>query len=214
MTSLLRRPPFIVLFVLCLMLSSLWLSEAGCPYGHDDRHEHRHHHHRHHHSHHSDDDDTSTTTSPALSTTDDSSTDPSTLPPPPYTLPTDYETWTATDKLDYIWSQLLTNQTTADLVPLSDGLIFKESFVPTLHFNSDLIPAGRRKAIHGDGVVCKVRVRVRRMAKDEGRPSYTGVLGRGSDTAILRLSSVLDPSGQLFAQSAVGCMQFRACVAV
>ena len=92
---------------------------------------------------------------------------------------------------------------------LSEGLIFPEPRAPTLHFNSDLIPAGRRKAIHGDGVVCQVRFEPRLVAKDKSRPRYTGVLANGGDSAILRFSSVLDPSGRLTAHTSTAAAVVR-----
>ena len=186
MPSLLRLPPVTVV-LLCLLLSSLWKSEAHCPHSRHPRHNHRH-------SHFHDEDYTPST----ASSTVDSAAELST---PTYVLPSDYESWRAEHKLRYVWSQLLVNQTTATLVELSEGLIFTESMVPTVAFNSDLIPAGRRKAVHGDGVVCKVRFRPRRLAKDMDKPYYTGVLAQGGDSAIMRLSSVLDPSGQLIIHS-------------
>ena len=46
--------------------------------------------------------------------------------------------------------------------------------------------------MHGDGVVCGVVLEV---DEDVDNP-YTGIFRTGSDTAILRFSSVLDPVGQ------------------
>ena len=192
-----RPLSIVVLVVHCLLLSSFRVSDAGCPYEHEHEHEHRY---NHHHSQRRDDD--------AAVSLSSSSTGASALPPtaavdsfydpnsPAYRLPPNYEHWSARHKLRYIWGELLVNQTSATLVELSEGLIFTESMVPTVEFNSDLIPKGRRKAVHGDGVVCQARLRLRRLAKDLDRPWYTGVLSRGSDTVILRLSSVLDPIGR------------------
>ena len=77
-------------------------------------------------------------------------------------------------------------------MPLSQGLIFTESMLPTVTFQSDFTPLGRQKAVHGDGVVCGVRLEIDEDARS--KLSYTGLLWHGSDTAVLRLSSVLDPS--------------------
>ena len=104
---------------------------------------------------------------------------------------TPYDAQSAEDKLAYVWSLLLRNQTTAIPELLSTGLIFTESMDPTVHFQSDFMPAGRQKAVHGAGVVCRVRLHIE---PDNPLNAYTGLLQSGSETAVLRLSSVLDPS--------------------
>jgi hypothetical protein len=104
---------------------------------------------------------------------------------------TPYDAQSAEDKLAYVWSLLLCNQTSAIPVALSTGLIFTESMDPTVHFQSDFMPAGRQKAVHGDGVVCTVRLHI---DNDNALNQYTGLLQSGSETAVMRLSSVLDPT--------------------
>ena len=104
-----------------------------------------------------------------------------------------YDVSPALEKLRYVFANLRLNSTTASLVPLSEGLIFKESMDPTVHYQSDFMPRGRRKAVHGDGVVCQVTLEI---DEDNDDNPYTGILRTGSTTAILRLSSTVDPSGQ------------------
>ncbi len=100
-------------------------------------------------------------------------------------------------QLAYLWSFLRTNQSTADYVPLTSGLIFTESLDPTVHHRGDLIPLGHRKAVHGGGVVAKCELRMADYASagDYAGPVYSGILspGRRSANVIMRFSSVTDP---------------------
>ena len=63
---------------------------------------------------------------------------------------------------------------------------------PTVHFQSDFIPLGHQKAVHGNGVVCQVRLVIEPC--EEGRGRYTGLLAEGGEYAVLRMSSVLNPA--------------------
>ena len=91
-------------------------------------------------------------------------------------------------KLDYIWPQLLAN----------DTILGSDVFVPifpdlnvTVDLSSDFLPANRTRVIHGSGMVCGVE---RVIHPNNPRNRYTGVLQTGSKLAIMRISSFLPPS--------------------
>jgi len=70
---------------------------------------------------------------------------------------------------------------------------------PTVHHRGDFIPMGRRKAVHGGGVVAQCELRMADYYANGGSAfasqPYTGVLtpGRINKNIIMRFSSVLDP---------------------
>jgi len=95
-----------------------------------------------------------------------------------------YEDLTWDQKQNGLWTQITADETSADIAnPLT---MLTESVQDTFHVNSDVMPAGRKKVIHGVGAVCKFNMEI---SKDS---PYTGVFAAGTTAhGLIRMGSAL-----------------------
>lgn len=100
-----------------------------------------------------------------------------------------YDSLSAADKMDVLWSRVVANTTSAPWPPAATvgPKLLGESMQPTVQFVSDELPEGRTKIIHSVAAVAQVRFVF------NGAGNYTGVLGSGAERMILRASSANEP---------------------
>jgi len=110
-------------------------------------------------------------------------------------LPSDYESWTAKRKQEYIWNEKIIPSRYTELPPLTKidivGL-FLTSFKVKMERFADQANRGWKKAIHARASVAKTR-----FIPTENTP-FTGLF-KGSDYGLIRLSLTRDPSSSDFA---------------
>ncbi|MEW6491093.1 MAG: hypothetical protein AB1589_00880 [Cyanobacteriota bacterium] len=110
-------------------------------------------------------------------------------------LPTDYESWSASQKQDFLWQNRILESKYEKLPPLQKidvpGL-FLTFLKIKMDRLSDEAPIGWKKAIHAHGSVAKVK-----FIPTPDTP-FTGLF-KGADYGLLRLSVTGDPSDRGFA---------------
>ncbi|PSN11117.1 hypothetical protein C7271_25050 [filamentous cyanobacterium CCP5] len=110
-------------------------------------------------------------------------------------LPSEYESWSAAQKQDYLWQQRLLKSRYDRLPPLRKidviGL-FRTALRQKMDRRSDQAPARWQKAIHAHGSVAQIK-----FAPIADSP-YTGLF-QGVDHGLLRVSVTGDPSDRGFA---------------
>ncbi|MCA1990953.1 MAG: hypothetical protein LDL41_02745 [Coleofasciculus sp. S288] len=110
-------------------------------------------------------------------------------------LPTDYESWTAKEKQDFLWNNRILKSQYDELPPLQKidipGL-FLTLLSLKMDRSSDEAPPKWKKAIHAHGSVAKVK-----FVPTADTP-FTGLF-KGADYGLLRLSLTGDPADRGFA---------------
>ncbi|HEY9649067.1 MAG TPA: hypothetical protein V6C95_00280 [Coleofasciculaceae cyanobacterium] len=110
-------------------------------------------------------------------------------------LPSDYETWSAKDKQDFLWTTKLLKSQYDQLPPLQK-IDVPGLFVTLLRIKmdraSDEAPRQWKKAIHAHGSVAKVKF------VPTGDTPFTGLF-KGANYGLLRLSLTGEPSDRGFA---------------
>ena len=114
------------------------------------------------------------------------------LPP----LGADYESWSATEKQDFIWKERILPSAYESLPPLEKidipGLFFT-LMRKKMERQSDEAPKGWKKAIHAHGSVAKVEY------VPSPESPFTGLLAGEPACGLIRLSVTRDPSNRPFA---------------
>eukprot|EP00158_Paraphelidium_tribonemae_P001471 Partr_v1_DN24431_c0_g1_i1_m66268 len=96
----------------------------------------------------------------------------------------------ASDKSEFIWAKLVANPKSAEWFSTLQVLgLFVESMAPTFSTSNDWFPAGRKKLVHTQGLVAKIR-----FVKSQAATPFTGVFASGADFGIARVSSAARPS--------------------
>lgn len=111
--------------------------------------------------------------------------------------PSDYDTWTAKDKSEWMWNQVLADKGKSSSFSMSK-LIYDAlpQFLGGADFNvtetlfSDEFPKGRKKGIHSVGKVALIKMTFNDEAKRRG---YTGSF-EGSDYGVIRAAGGKAPS--------------------
>ena len=110
-------------------------------------------------------------------------------------LPSDYESWSAARKLDFIWNNQILKSRYDQLPPL-EKIDVLGLFVTILTIKMDRLadeaPSKWKKAIHAHGSVAKIR-----FVPSENTP-FSGLF-KGADSGLLRLSVTGDPADRGFA---------------
>jgi len=96
-----------------------------------------------------------------------------------------FETKSFQDKGSYFWEALAKDQQHAEYPNAS---LFSESVRPTFYNMGDEMPAGRKKAIHGVGAVCRFKM------ENAAESPYTGLFEPGQQEGFIRLGSAVDYS--------------------
>ncbi|WP_026101123.1 hypothetical protein [Synechococcus sp. PCC 7336] len=110
-------------------------------------------------------------------------------------LPSDYQSWSAQKKQEFLWQERILPSQYSSLPPLEKidipGLFFT-ALSKKMDLQADEAPKNWKKAIHAHGAVAKVK-----FVAASGNP-FTGVFS-GADYGLIRLSVTRDPSDRPFA---------------
>jgi hypothetical protein len=113
----------------------------------------------------------------------------------PDSLPTDYPSWTAKQKQEFLWNERIAKTQYDQLPPLQkiDVLgLFLTPLRAKMDYTSDEAPPNWKKAIHAHASVAKIQ-----FIPADNTP-FTGLF-KGADYGLLRLSLTGDPSDRGFA---------------
>eukprot|EP00744_Colponema_vietnamica_P000781 GILI01001357.1.p2 GENE.GILI01001357.1~~GILI01001357.1.p2 ORF type:complete len:334 (-),score=122.37 GILI01001357.1:173-1174(-) len=104
-------------------------------------------------------------------------------------LPTDYETQTAAQKQNYLWTLIGGSRGQPGSWPSAFELLslFTMDLHPSMHHVSDIMPEGRKKLIHSVGATAKVK-----FVWNENAAQYTGLF-KSANYGILRASTAAAP---------------------
>jgi hypothetical protein len=110
-------------------------------------------------------------------------------------LPTDYQSWKAAQKQDFLWNSRIIKSKYDQLPPLKKidiVALFLTALKTKMDLQSDEAPINWKKAIHAHGSVAKIKF------IPTNNTSFTGLF-KGADYGLLRLSVTGDPSDRGFA---------------
>jgi hypothetical protein len=110
-------------------------------------------------------------------------------------LPTDYQSWKAAQKQDFLWNSRILKSKYDQLPPLKKidiVALFLTALKTKMDLQSDEAPINWKKAIHAHGIVAKIKF------IPTNNTSFSGLF-KGADYGLLRLSVTGDPSDRGFA---------------
>lgn len=133
-----------------------------------------------------------------------------------YPVNTTYESQSASDKLNYLWSQITADSSSGSYPNILT--IFDESIQTSFDDQWDWFPAGRKKVIHSMGAVCKFSFQASPYSPYTGvfeaNAASEGLIRMGSATPVTTHSGIVPGLGIKFMRSGVESANFVALVAL